>query len=82
MLSTGGIIGIPIFETMSETMKRAMLWLNRNGDGRCPAYKALQDPGAGFSKHGGLFDQVTDHSAIWTDNMGGWPVTRSDSPSC
>ncbi len=30
MISSGGIMGIPIFETMAETMKRAMLWLNRN----------------------------------------------------
>ena len=32
IISTGGIIGIPIFETMAETMKRAMVWLNRNSE--------------------------------------------------
>ncbi|ESO08471.1 hypothetical protein HELRODRAFT_190744 [Helobdella robusta] len=29
MLSSGGIIGIPLFERLSETMKRAMLWLSQ-----------------------------------------------------
>ena len=32
MVSTGGIIGIPIFETQSETMRRAMAWLNKTGE--------------------------------------------------
>jgi len=27
MLSSGGIFGIPLFETMSQTMKRAINWL-------------------------------------------------------
>ena len=31
MVSTGGIIGIPIFESQSETMRRAMLWLSKTG---------------------------------------------------
>lgn len=30
MISTGGIFGIPIYESMAITMKRAMMWLNRN----------------------------------------------------
>ena len=29
MLSSGGIIGIPLFERLSETMKRAMVWLGK-----------------------------------------------------
>ncbi|KAK2168610.1 hypothetical protein LSH36_15g00029 [Paralvinella palmiformis] len=29
MLSSGGIIGIPVFETLAETMRRAMAWLNK-----------------------------------------------------
>jgi len=33
MLSSGGIIGIPLFEKLSETMKRAMAWLNRTAPG-------------------------------------------------
>jgi hypothetical protein len=33
MLSSGGIIGIPLFEKISETMKRAMAWLNRTAPG-------------------------------------------------
>lgn len=28
MLSRGGIMGIPLFESITETMKRAMRWLN------------------------------------------------------
>jgi len=35
MLSSGGIIGIPLFEKLSETMKRAMAWLNRTAPGQC-----------------------------------------------
>ena len=34
MLSSGGIIGIPLFERFSETMKRAMSWLNKSSPGR------------------------------------------------
>jgi len=34
MLSSGGIIGIPLFEKLSETMKRAMTWLNRTALGQ------------------------------------------------
>ena len=34
MLSSGGIIGIPLFEKLSETMKRAMTWLNRTAPGQ------------------------------------------------
>jgi len=34
MLSSGGIIGIPLFEKLSETMKRAMAWLNRTSPGQ------------------------------------------------
>ena len=33
MLSSGGIIGIPLFEKLTETMKRAMAWLNRTAPG-------------------------------------------------
>ena len=33
MLSSGGIIGIPVFETMADTMRRAMAWLNRTHPG-------------------------------------------------
>ena len=33
MISKGGIIGIPLFEPMTETMKRAMRWLNSTNQG-------------------------------------------------
>ena len=29
MLSAGGVIGIPLFERLSETMRRAMMWLEK-----------------------------------------------------
>ena len=34
MVSSGGIIGIPIFESMAETMKKAMHWLNKTRPGQ------------------------------------------------
>ena len=33
LISSGGIIGIPLFETMAENMKRAMSWLNKTSPG-------------------------------------------------
>ena len=33
MISSGGIIGIPLFQTMDETMKRAMNWINQTPPG-------------------------------------------------
>src|SRR6218665_3917609 len=33
MISSGGIIGIPLFERFCETMKRAMSWLNKTNPG-------------------------------------------------
>ena len=43
MLSSGGIIGIPLFEKLSETMKRAMAWLNRTAPGQSAAHVAEVD---------------------------------------
>ncbi len=34
MLSSGGFIGIPMFETLAETMRRAMSWLNKTRPGK------------------------------------------------
>ena len=34
MLSSGGIFGIPLFETMAQTMKRAIDWLQTVGPGQ------------------------------------------------
>ena len=31
MVSSGGIIGIPLFESLGDTMKRAMAWFNKQG---------------------------------------------------
>lgn len=30
MISTGGIMGMPIFESMTDTMRRLMIWLNKH----------------------------------------------------
>jgi len=34
MLSSGGIFGIPLFENLSQTMKRAMVWLQTSNPGK------------------------------------------------
>jgi hypothetical protein len=33
ILSSGGIFGIPLFETIAQTMKRAITWLNQTSPG-------------------------------------------------
>ena len=41
----------------------------------------IRDTGGCFNKHDG---RLTGRRTIlqWTNNMGGWSVARSDSPSC
>ena len=34
ILSSGGIFGIPLFETISQTMKRAIIWLQQTTPGK------------------------------------------------
>jgi hypothetical protein len=33
ILSSGGIFGIPLFETVAQTMKRAIIWLQQTTPG-------------------------------------------------
>ncbi|ESO08151.1 hypothetical protein HELRODRAFT_169891 [Helobdella robusta] len=64
MLSSGGIIGIPLFERLSETMKRAMLWLNRtNSDVKLISAETV--PVRMFSGN-----QYGNHEVTYTWNRG------------
>lgn len=64
MLSSGGIIGIPLFEKLSETMKRAMAWLNRTA----PELRVISAETVPVRMFSG--NQYGNHEVTYTWNRG------------
>ncbi|KAI0231165.1 hypothetical protein LSAT2_018495 [Lamellibrachia satsuma] len=64
MISSGGIIGIPLFQTMDETMKRAVAWLNQSPP-ELEAVSAETVPVRMFSGN-----QYGNHEVTYTWNRG------------
>jgi len=74
MLSSGGIIGIPLFEKLSETMKRAMAWLNRTAPGQSAAHVAEVDWSGSYRGCCFLANYTIDRRQVRACNSKGGPA--------